>query len=119
MKRLSFLLAFIAASCSLGHKEVRYNEMAGPPRLILQGDNILVRTQNSKEYPSFFIYEIFPMFDEGDRVILLRGYEAMYRDVKNEFKVNITNIKADSISAYKIYWVDPDLKKTELKLERE
>lgn len=119
MKKLSLLLVLVATGCSLGHKEVRYTEMAAPPRLILQGDEILVKTQNSKEYPSFLIYEILPTIDEGDRLILLKGHEAMYRDNKNEFRVSVKRIKADSIIDYKIYWVDPDNKRTEVKLERE
>jgi len=94
--------------------------MAAPPKLILQGDDIVIKTQDSKEYPSFHIYEIFPMVDKGERLILLRGHEALYRDVKNEFRLNIKVIKEDdSIAGYKIFWVDPDLKRTELKLERE
>jgi hypothetical protein len=93
--------------------------MSAPPRLILNGDEILIKTKNSKEYTSFFIYEILPTFDEGSRAILLKGHESMGRESKSEFKISIKNIKQDSISAYKIYWVDPDNTRTELKLEKE
>lgn len=94
--------------------------MAAPPRLILDGDDIIIKTQNSKENPSFSIYEIFPMVDKGDRVILLKGHEGLYREVKNEFRLSIRVIKEDdSIAGYKIFWVDPDNTKTEMKLERQ
>jgi hypothetical protein len=119
MKKLNFLIALTLTGCSLGHKEVRYTEMAAPPKLILQGEEVVIRTENSTEYKSFFIYEILPTIDEGDKTILLKGHEAMWRDKKNEFRLTFRNIKHDSITAYKIFWVDPDNKRTELKLERE
>ena len=120
MKKLSLLLTLLATGCMLGHKEVKYTEMAAPPRLILRGDDIIVKTQNSKENPSYTIYEIFPMVDKGDRVILLKGHEGLNRVPQNEFKLSIRVIEEDdSIAGYRIFWVDPDNSKTEMKLERE
>lgn len=100
----------------MGHKEVKYSEMAAPPRLILKGEDLLVMTENSKEYPSFFIYEVLSEIDKGSKCVLLNGNEAMYRDLKKEYRVSVKSIK-DSLFAYKFFWLDPDKKRTQLTLE--
>lgn len=117
MRHLISVLAIILTSCQLGHKEVKLAEMAAPPRLIVQGNQILIKTETSKENPSFTLYEILPTIDEGERSILLKGHEGMYRDPMSEFIVKVTRIKPDSLALYKIFWVDPDNSKTQLKFE--
>ena len=117
MKTVILLSAIIFAGCSLGHKEVRYSEMASPPILRLKGDGLFITTTDSKENVGFVIYEIQPTIDEGAKVILLKGLEATGRETTHEFKIGLDNMKQDSISAYKIYWIDPDNKKTELRIE--
>lgn len=117
MRQSILFLAVVLTSCQLGHKEVRYSEMPAPPQLTIKGNEILVKTQTSKDNPSFTLYEILPTIDEGERSILLKGHEGMYRDPKNEFSVKVTRIKADSLPLYKIFWVDPDNTKTLLKVE--
>ncbi|MBI1770628.1 MAG: hypothetical protein HYR67_19845 [Bacteroidetes bacterium] len=117
MKTVILFGAIILTSCSLGHKEVRYSEMASPPILRLKGDGILITTANSKENTAFKIYEIQPTIDEGSKIILLKGLESMGKELKTEFHVTLGNMKQDSVSAYKIYWVDPDNKRTELRIE--
>jgi len=90
--------------------------MAAPPKLVLKGEEILITTTSSKEYPSFTIFEVLSEIDGPAKIVFLRGKEAMYRDLKNEYKMNVKSIK-DSISAYKFIWLDPDKKRTELTLE--
>jgi hypothetical protein len=101
----------------LGHKEVRYTEMSSPPRLRLDKDDILINTTRSKEYPDFTIYEILPTVDEGAKVILLKGHEARQRNFVKEFRITVRN-KQDSIKMYKLFWVDPDNKKTALQIDQ-
>ena len=117
MKTIILFSAIILTSCSLGHKEVKYGEMASPPVLRLRGDGLIITAANSTEYTAFRIYEIQPTIDEGSKIIYLKGLESMGREIKTEFEVSLGKMKQDSISAYRIYWVDPDNKKTELRIE--
>ena len=116
MKWSILFTALILTGCGLGHKEVRYSELAVPPVVTLNGDDIVVTIGNSTENPSFKIYEIQPTIDEGSKLILLKVHAGMGREPQKKFRIRLSNIRQDSISDYKIYWIDPDNKKTELPL---
>ena len=118
MKSIILFSTIILTSCGLGHKEVRYTELVVPPRVTLNGGDIILTIGNSTENPSFKIYEIQPNIDEGEKIILLKVHAGMGREAKKEFRIRINNIKQDSVSDYKIFWIDPDNKKTELPIER-
>lgn len=118
MKKLyPLVITLIFASCSLGHKEVKYSEMIAPPKVKLVGDEFVIKTERSLENPNFTIYEVIPTLDEGEKLILLKGHQSMGRESTGEFRVKIKDWKHDSLEVCRVFWVDPDNSKTQIRLE--
>lgn len=117
MKLSTIYLTIILTSCAIGQREVKYSEMSSEPRVNWDKGELVVRTGNSKENSALLIYEIEPTVDQADKVILLRGLEAAGKEFRNEFRLRLTEVDVDKVSDYRIYWVDPDDKRTELRIE--
>jgi hypothetical protein len=87
------------------------------PKLSVERDGLLIRTENSKENSALLIYEIRPTIDQTNKVILLKGFHAPGKELQTDFRVKLEDIDLNELSNYKIYWVDPDDKRTELRIE--
>ena len=111
-----YFLIFLTsvASCAIAVRQVKYSEMSSSPTIAWQGNDLIVRTQNSKENSSLLIYKIKSTVDDDKRIILLRGYQAVGKELKTEFKLEFKSRNATQLKGYKIYWVDPDGVRTEL-----
>jgi formyltetrahydrofolate synthetase len=107
----------ILTSCAIGKREVKYNEMASSPKVSVHADELIIKTENSKENSALSIYDIQATVDNTDKVILLKAYQAAGQEFKTEFRVKLKGIDKDNFADYKIYWVDPDNRRTEIKID--
>jgi hypothetical protein len=119
MKIWPTYLIILLTSCAIGQREVKYSEMMSEPKVSWDNGELLVRTENSKENSALLIYEIEPAVDQTDKVILLRGLEAAGKKFRTEFRLKLKDVNPDKLSDYRIYWVDPDNKRTELRIKTE
>ena len=115
MKSWIIYLTIIFTSCAIGQREVRYSEMPSEPKINWVNGELIVRTENSKENSALLMYKIQATVDPANKVILLKGFEAVGKKFRNEFRLKIKNVNSEKVSDYKIYRVDPDNKRTELK----
>ena len=116
MKSWLFIV-FLLTCCSTGTKEVKYSEMGSEPKIKWVGQELIVETENSRENSALLIYSIEPTIDKEDNQILLYGFQAAGKEYRTEFRMTIEGVPIDKHGDYKIFWVDPDGKRTELQIE--
>src|SRR5215203_2076116 len=116
MKLQTIFGLIILTSCAIGNREVKYNEMGTHPKVSFNANELIITTENSKENSALSIYDIQATVDNTAKGIFLKGYQAAGKEFKTEFRVKIKGINADDLKLYKIYWVDPDDKRTEIKI---
>jgi hypothetical protein len=114
---LSILIISIITSCSIGKKQVYFNEMSKIPEIELKNVNLIVKTENSKENSALLIYTIRRKIDTEKKEIYLKGYQAAGKKYRNEFEIKLDKKIAADIDNYKVYWIDPDNKRNELKIK--
>lgn len=95
---------------------MKYSEMPSPPSIRWDRGQLVVQTENSIENSALSIYEIQSTVNHADKVILLKGLQALGKEYKREFRLALDGVNPDSASMYRIYWVDPDDKRTELRV---
>lgn len=113
-----WIILILLTSCAVGKRQVKYIEMSSEPKLTWNGQEFLIETRNSKENSALLIYKIKSTVDNENNLILLRGLQAVGKKYQTEFKVDLKDINSDKLVNYKIYWVDPDNKRTELKINK-
>jgi hypothetical protein len=114
MKFLVLILFATLIGCSVGEKQVKFEEMAAGPQLRLDGNDLLITTSNSRENSALLIYDVESVVDNENKVILLKGFQAAGKEFETEFRVILEGVDSISLNSYSFFWLDPDNKRTEL-----
>jgi ERCC4-type nuclease len=111
-----FMLILLTIGCSIGEKQVFYNEMFNPPVIELTQQGLTVRTENSKDNSALLIYKIDADINSKKKEINLIATQAVKKKYQNNFTIKLPKEVNDSIASYRIFWIDPDGKKNELSI---
>lgn len=112
MKNFHFiLLVFLLTGCGGGYHRIRYAEMPEPPKVLLKSNELIVTTRN-KDGEGLSVYKVDVDIRDRTRTIELRGFQAIGKSEKTEFKVILSDDQLKRINDYRIYWVDLGGKKT-------
>ncbi len=111
------LLLLIFVGCSIGSKYVYYNEMSSIPILKLNKNIVTIKTTNSIKNSALIIYKINISVNQNEETIILSAEQAVGKENKNIFTVNLTEYQVYESTNYILYWLDPDNKKTKLEVE--
>lgn len=102
VRRMVLLLASLAAAaCS--RPEVACDEMAGPPKVMVEGKTLVVITEPVKESPPTFC-EPHIRFD--GREITIHGTYLYRKHFKT--RVDIPQAALDEKGPWRAVWIDPD-----------
>ena len=111
------MIMIFLIDCSVGKKQVFYNEMFQPPVIKISKSGLQITTENSKKNSALLIYKIEATENFETSEIYLRGFQALGKEYKNKFQINLDNSVVENIGNYKIFWLDPDNIKHELKMK--
>ena len=100
------LIVLLLTGCGAGYHRVRYAEMPEPPRVTLKNNELIVTTRNADQ-EGLSVYKVDINIRDKSRIIELRGYQAISKSEKTEFKVPLSEAQLNTISDYRIYWIDP------------
>jgi hypothetical protein len=114
--KLCIFIFPLILGCSPGKKQAFLNEMLKPPIIELAETGLIINTENSIVNSTLLIYSIEKELDLKKKEIILKGFQASGKKFKNEFKISLNKKVLENIATFKIYWVDPDNKKNELKI---
>ncbi len=103
-------------SCSVGEKRVLYSEMKEAPQLQLDGQILIIKTKNSGVNSALKIFEIKE--EVGDHIINLKAYQALNKDIKEQFLIDLEKYHIGDLKQCEFYWIDPDGNRTKLELEQ-
>lgn len=115
--RLLFIIVPLILSCSCGEKQVYLNEMFSLPIIELTENGLKIKTENSKENSALLIFNIQTEIDIESKEIRLKGFQAAGKKYREEFKIELENEVLENIKDYRIFWIDPDNRKNELKIK--
>ena len=90
--------------------------MISPPIIILTEKGLNIRTENSKVNSALSIYSLKNEIDIEKKEIIINGFQSYGKKYRNEFKINLEKKVRENIANFRIYWIDPDNKKNELKI---
>jgi hypothetical protein len=114
MKTSVLFVAFILLlSCGAGYHRVKYAEMPMPPKVMLKNNELVVTTRNA-DGEGLSVYKIDIDIRDRARIIDLKGYQAVGKPEKTEFKIALTEAQLKEIRNYRMYWVDPGGRKNKL-----
>lgn len=108
------LLIVTLISCSIGKQGVFYSEMTKRPTVHVGDKMIIVNTDNSNKNSALLIYKLDYSIDTVEKTIDLRAFQAVNKDYKNTFEIQINGLTKLELEKYKYYWIDPDNNKTEI-----
>lgn len=117
MKLLCPLIFLTLTTCNPGKEGVKYDEMFSKPTIHWNKDELIINTVNSKENSALLIYKIEPTVNTSENTLLLKGYQAVGKEFRTEFKFSLKDLGIKESDEYKVYWVDPDGKQSEVKVE--
>lgn len=101
--------------CGIGYDRVRYTEMTNPPTVTIKENELIVTTRNT-EGEGLSVYKVDIEIRDRVKVIELRGYKAIGKPEKTEFKVPLSKSQLEQIQNYKVYWLNPGGKKNRVQL---
>ncbi|WP_299443221.1 hypothetical protein [uncultured Aquimarina sp.] len=111
------LIAGLLGACSIGEKGVFYSEMSEKPELNIVNESLIIKTKNSSENSALLIYEVNAVADNESKAINLTATQALNKEFKEVFEIDLSKFSIDNINLWTINWVDPDRKKTKLELK--
>lgn len=119
MKHVVYGFAFLlVTACGAGYNRVKYAEMPGPPKVRLTGNELIVTTRNA-DGEGLSVYKVDMDIRDRARIIDLRGYRAMGKSEKTEFKILLSETQLQEIRNYRVYWIDPGGRKTGVQVTTE
>ena len=104
--------------CNIGKQGVYYDEMGTTPILTIDKNVLTITTTNSRANSSLLIYEINLAANKLKNEIYLSANQATGKRNKNIFTFKLSEYKIYNANNYVFYWIDPDMKTTELKIVR-
>jgi len=116
MKNIAFvgLIILTLFSCSIGKQGVFYSEMTKKPTVKVGDKMIIVNTDNSNKNSALLIYKVDYSIDTNQKNIELRAFQAVNKDYKTTFEIQINGLTKLELEKYEYYWIDPDNNKTEI-----
>lgn len=75
--------------------------------MILEG-KIILKTNNSKENSALLIYRIDFNIDTINKVIEIKGFQAINKKYKTTFELDLRKIAKEQLDNYQYVWIDPD-----------
>jgi hypothetical protein len=114
IKVLKGLICLMILSCSIGKREVYYNEMSKQPTVTIKENMIIVHTDNSLKNSALLIYRIDYSIDSSKKIIGLKGFQAVNKDYKTSFEISLKGFTKAQLDNYDYFWIDPDNKETKL-----
>jgi hypothetical protein len=110
----TFLLCFsLFLLMGCGYQRVQFAEMPFPPKVTLKEKELMVTTRN-EDGEGLSVYKIDIDIRDRARIIDLKGYKAVGKPEKTEFKIALSETQLREIRNYRIYWIDPGGKKTRI-----
>ena len=116
-KLLTIWILLILTSCSVGKQGVYYSEVEKPPRLTIENENLVIETRNSIQNSALLIYDLQLETDQQKFELYITGLQAVNKKYKKRFDFKLSDYKISDIKKWTIYWIDPDQKRTEIKLK--
>lgn len=111
-----FFILLMLMACGAGYHRVKYSEMPAPPEVTLKNNELIVTTRNLDK-DGLSVYKIDIDINDRTKVIELRGYQAIGKPEKTEFKITLTETQLIQIKNYRVYWMNPGNKKNRVTLE--
>lgn len=102
--------------CGLQSGEVFRN--AKSPKVTLKDKELIVTTRNA-DGEGLSVYKVDIDIRDRARIIELKGYQALGKSEKTEFKIELNEIQLREIRNYRIYWIDPGGRKTRVEVTAE
>lgn len=119
MKTSILCISFILlVGCGAGYHRVKYAEMPVPPKVMLKDNELIVTTRNENG-EGLSVYKVDIDIRDRARIIDLKGYQAVGKAEKTEFKIALSEAQLKEIRNYRMYWVDPGGRKNRLKVSDE
>ena len=110
-----FFCLVVLISCGAGYHRVRYAEMTKPPIVTLRENELVVTTRNP-EGEGLSVYKVDIEIRDKAKIIELRGYQAIGKPEKTEFKISLNETQLRWIEGYKVYWLNPGGKKNHVQM---
>lgn len=117
MKNAIIILTLLFFGCST-KKGVFYDEMSKSLSVKFSNDKLILQTGNSKTHSAYLIYEVKAKADITKKELYITGMQAIHKDYKDRFEIDLKKLGITNIQDYKIIWIDPDKKQTNLQLEK-
>ena len=118
MKTMLIILSLFVIGCST-QQGVFYSDMYNFMNVKFSHDKLLLQTGNSKTNSAYLISAVRAKADAAKKELYLTGLQASRKDFKDKFEIDLKKLGISNIQDYKIIWVDPDHKYTNLPLARD
>jgi len=102
------IIFLVVISCTIGTKGVYFNEMSNKPTIMILEGKIILKTNNSKENSALLIYRIDFNIDTINKVIEIKGFQAINKKYKTTFELDLRKIAKEQLDNYQYVWIDPD-----------
>lgn len=89
-----------------------------PPKVTLKENELIVTTRNENG-EGLSVYKIDIDIRDRARMIELKGYQALGKPEKTEFKIELSDAQVKDIQNYRVYWIDRGGKKTRITVKNE
>ncbi len=117
MKFILPVLIFLAFACT-PKKGVFYSEMNKTVVVKYEKNKLVLFTGNSKEHSAYLIYDVTAKADKAKKELVISAWQAPKKENKDRFEIELNKMGINNIQDYKIIWLDPDGKATNLQLEK-
>ena len=81
-------------------------------------NKLVLYTGNSKDHSAYLIYDVTAKADKSKKELHISAWQAPKKENKDRFEIDIQKLGISDIQDYKIIWLDPDGKSTNLQLEK-
>lgn len=119
MKTILQVLLLTLVGCAIGRQGVYFDEMPTKPTLRLNNNTLYVKTSNSIINSALLIYKINITVDQSKKEIYLSADQAVSKEYKETFAIQLDDYKVIEPTNYSFYWLDPDNKTNKLDLTTE
>lgn len=118
MKNILFISCIFLFACTV-KKGVFYDEMSNILVAKYQNGKLVLHTGNSKNHSAYLIYDVQAKADNSNKVLFITAFQALKKDNKDNFEIDLKKIGVTNIQEYKIIWVDPDGKNINIQLQKD
>lgn len=117
MKNYLIISCIFLISCT-AKKGVSYDEMSNVLVAKYKDGKLILHTGNSKNHSAYLIYDVQAKADNTNKTLFLTAFQAPKKENKDHFEIDLKKLGVINITEYKIIWVDPDGKNTNVQLQK-